>query len=164
MFLFWFFLSLIVKVKLSSVSVLRVTASKSWRWADAELLINELCFVRSCGEVVGPCFCLLLSFVLITMSTKVGIWDCYLTRWRQTRGRPSCRSQISLLISALWMLIPRPEVCEHKNCWIVCSISELQTYLTFFVVSNKKIVFSLVDRAARGFMIRCLTDGGAVWQ
>lgn len=72
--------------------------------------------------------------------------------------------RFSLLISALWMLIPRPEVCEHKNCWIVCSISELQTYLTFFVVSNKKIVFSLVDRAARGFMIRCLTDGGAVWQ
>lgn len=107
--------------------------------ADAELLINELCFVRSCGiEVVGPCFYLLLSFVLITMSTKVGIWDCYLTRSRQTRGRPSCRSQISLLISSLWMLILHPEVCEHKNCWIVCSISELQTYLTFFVVSNKK--------------------------
>lgn len=127
--------------------------------ADAELLINELCFVRSCGiEVVGPCFYLLLSFVLITMSTKVGIWS------RQTRGRPSCRSQISLLISSLWMLILHPEVCEHKNCWIVCSISELQTYLTFFVVSNKKIVFSLVDRAARGFVIHCLTDGGAVWQ
>lgn len=73
------------------------------------------------------------------------------------------RVQICLLISALRM--PVPKVRGTNICWIVSYISELRTYLTFFVGSNRTIVFcgdldfSIFTGLQKVFGIHTVFDG-----
>lgn len=91
--------------------------------------------------LLAPCCCLARSSWVVGVNRGSRLWHGYFFTCLKRRGEADLqRFQICLLISALRM--PVPKVRGTNICWIVSYISELRTYLTFFVGSNRTIVFS----------------------
>lgn len=101
-------------------------------------------------------FLLAPSFCFDYSANKGGHLGLLLHSFKAEQGRRAADCQICLLISGPWVFCPHK--CVRTKCsWIVSYSSELRTYLTFFVVSNKKVFLS-VWHSCRKFVDSHLTD------